>query len=653
MWRRQPAGDGFLGSVGVRRPAVAPPGRRRAAGRWIRQMRLGPPGAAPFRPLAAAAARLRRARPPSIATEPAPTRCCAGEERRFTTGTDLALLLATGVGPLVLGRSGLGAGARAAARPTRRRRCGPDRCMCADDAQPVPAQFTQPAPAGAGRPRRPTPTDDPGPCGELARARRLEQVAISQSANAAARRLCPALRSRSHASPSRAQNTAAYLELAGAAGGGGRRGHRSVPAGHPRRRCARAGPRSTGSWAQRPWPAPGSSSITCRRSTRAIFSCDPLAAAAPAGTPDAMVSAAAGRWAAARACPEADSSAPASACPRTACPTCAKMPTRARSDRLIGCRAAVIVLLVSAAGRGARSASHPGRATRRRHHRPRRRPRRRLPPPAPGPRPRIAITELEPWPGKARPPRWPCSCRTGSSWRWCGRGSTCSIRPTSPSGWPAPPSCRDARPRPASSGLGELLGVLFVIRVKVDNDGNSYKMTARLFSTEGAAPAALPVAAQSRTCDVCTAQEAREQMIRLADGLRPRIEEHTALPPPPAQPRDDGPAVWPAWTAVGAGLLGVVVGALVLRSADSGGSQRRAALGGALMGAGLTTVAGGAACGDLGRPPRSPGPARPGPGPAVPTPEPSPATDMRHDRPLPPTRCGQLGREQKPIGLTV
>ena len=44
---------------------------------------------------------------------------------------------------------------------------------------------------------------------------------------------------------------------------------------------------------------------------------------------------------------------------------------------------------------------------------------------------------------------------------------------------------------PCLKRTGDLLGVPFVIRVKVDNVGNSYKMTARLFSTQGAAPAAL------------------------------------------------------------------------------------------------------------------------------------------------------------------
>jgi hypothetical protein len=151
------------------------------------------------------------------------------------------------------------------------------------------------------------------------------------------------------------------------------------------------------------------------------------------------------------------------------------------------------------------------------------------------------------------------------------------------------PELQGCETSPCLKRTGDLLGVPFVIRVKVDNVGNSYKMTARLFSTQGAAPAALPVAAQSRACDVCTAQEAREQMIRLADGLRPQIEEHTALPAPPPSQRDDGPRAWAGWTAVGTGLLGVVAGALVVRSAETG-THRRAALGGALMGVGLTTA---------------------------------------------------------------
>ena len=275
--------------------------------------------------------------------------------------------------------------------------------------------------------------------------------------------------------------------------------------------------------------------------------------------------------------------------------------------------AAVIVLLVSAASAAVAAPAAPAAPPPAPASAP---PSPVLAAPAPAPRPRIAITELT-LAGEGAAPALAMQLQDGFVLALVRAGIDVLDSTDVAKRLASAPELQGCETSPCLKRTGDLLGVLFVIRVKVDNDGNSYKMTARLFSTQGAAPAALPVAAQSRTCDVCTAQEAREQMIRLADGLRPRIEEHTALPPPPTQKRDDGPAVWPAWTAVGAGLLGVVVGALVLRSSDSGGSQRRAALGGALMGAGLTTsVVGLHAAISAG--PLQPGPAWPGSGPAVP-----------------------------------
>jgi hypothetical protein len=207
--------------------------------------------------------------------------------------------------------------------------------------------------------------------------------------------------------------------------------------------------------------------------------------------------------------------------------------------------------------------------------------------PATGPRPRIAITELT-LAGEGAAPALAMQLQDGFVLALVRAGIDVLDSTDVAKRLAGAPELQGCETSPCLKRTGDLLGVPFVIRVKVDNAGNSYKMTARLFSTQGAAPAALPVAAQSRACDVCTAQEAREQMIRLADGLRPRIEEHTALPPPPPPRRDDGHPTWPAWTAVGAGLLGVVAGALVVQAAGTD-SQRRAALGGALMGAGLTT----------------------------------------------------------------
>jgi len=94
------------------------------------------------------------------------------------------------------------------------------------------------------------------------------------------------------------------------------------------------------------------------------------------------------------------------------------------------------------------------------------------------------------------------------------------------------------------------------VRVKVDVAGNSYKMVARLFSTEGEAPAELPVSTKSRTCDVCTVAEARDYIVRLADAVRPDLEEPVAPPPPPVRvpppppPPLLGPS-WPRWRRAG------------------------------------------------------------------------------------------------------
>ena len=81
---------------------------------------------------------------------------------------------------------------------------------------------------------------------------------------------------------------------------------------------------------------------------------------------------------------------------------------------------------------------------------------------------------------------------------------------------------------PCLKAIGQLLDVGYIVRVKVDVAGNSYKTVGRLFTTEGAAPAALPIATESKSCDVCTVAEARGVMLRLADALRSRIEESAA-----------------------------------------------------------------------------------------------------------------------------
>jgi TolB-like protein len=136
--------------------------------------------------------------------------------------------------------------------------------------------------------------------------------------------------------------------------------------------------------------------------------------------------------------------------------------------------------------------------------------------------------------------------------------------------------------------LGQVLDVRYVLLLKVNVNGNSYRMTARLFTTEGSTPAVLPVDTQSRFCDVCTVAEARDLMIRLADAIKRPIEEalaaQTAVPPPPP-PK---PSVLPV-AGLGVGLLAIVGGGILIYSADSN-DKTVPAIGGALVGAGLTVV---------------------------------------------------------------
>lgn len=140
---------------------------------------------------------------------------------------------------------------------------------------------------------------------------------------------------------------------------------------------------------------------------------------------------------------------------------------------------------------------------------------------------------------------------------------------------------------PCLKRVGHMLEVRHVLQVDVKIEGNSYKMTARVFSTEGAAPAALPVKNQSRFCNVCTADEARDVMIRLAEDVKGPLEhaQLTGGAPPPSAPR----RVWP-WFAVTGGALAALAGILTISSAPKDGKDS-AAVGGVLVGAGLSAAA--------------------------------------------------------------
>jgi len=132
--------------------------------------------------------------------------------------------------------------------------------------------------------------------------------------------------------------------------------------------------------------------------------------------------------------------------------------------------------------------------------------------------------------------------------------------------------------------------------------GNSYKGVARLFSTEGAAPAALPIATESKSCEVCTVAEARSTMLKLADAVRSHVDEPAPPPPtapppapPPAPPHLAGPVI----TGM-AGALAVAAGAVVLAAngpcmgANCSEGRLRNTMGGVLIGAGAALTVTGA-----------------------------------------------------------
>ena len=163
------------------------------------------------------------------------------------------------------------------------------------------------------------------------------------------------------------------------------------------------------------------------------------------------------------------------------------------------------------------------------------------------------------------------------------------------------PELADCDSSPCLKTVGDILAVKYVIRVKVDVAGNGYKMIARLFSTEGAMPAALPISTKSRTCEVCTVAEARDYMLKLADAIKPDLDEPAivvvAAPAVQAAPR---PSPLPPLLAAMGGLLTVGIGVALLATlpdcqapnqpSTCEDNRVRGALGGGLVGAGIATA---------------------------------------------------------------
>ena len=137
--------------------------------------------------------------------------------------------------------------------------------------------------------------------------------------------------------------------------------------------------------------------------------------------------------------------------------------------------------------------------------------------------------------------------------------------------------------------LGQMLDVSHVLRVTVAVTGNSYDMTARLFSTEGLSPAEVPIDTQTRFCPVCTVDEARQKIIQLGDAAKNPVELWLAQqrPPPPPPPP---PSSWRrplAATGIALGFATIVAGGALL--ANSGhDSKKEPAVAGAMIGVGAS-----------------------------------------------------------------
>jgi hypothetical protein len=151
---------------------------------------------------------------------------------------------------------------------------------------------------------------------------------------------------------------------------------------------------------------------------------------------------------------------------------------------------------------------------------------------------------------------------------------------------------------PCLKSIGQLLDVRYLVRVKVEVSGNSYKVVGRVFSTEGPSPAALPLANKSKSCEVCTVAEARDVMLRLADQLKVYLDEAPATPVPTAPVEPPAPPSHMAGPVMAAMIGGVAmaVGVAVLKTLGScdatkcSENRTRSAFGGALLGAGAAVT---------------------------------------------------------------
>jgi hypothetical protein len=165
------------------------------------------------------------AAPAAFSLDVPPPACCArGDEltKVNTTGVDLALLLATGVGPMVLTQSAF---ARVAAALPAAPTMTPGKLLVATWPSPIDAEWTTLPRFALVDGAEPPSTGDEGPCVDLGRARRIEWVA-NQTVDAAKAETPFAPHPPSAAcvqgcdldpsEPTAPLNSAAYVEIGGA-----------------------------------------------------------------------------------------------------------------------------------------------------------------------------------------------------------------------------------------------------------------------------------------------------------------------------------------------------------------------------------------------------------------------------------------------------
>jgi hypothetical protein len=157
---------------------------------------------------------------PFLPSDPRDTCCKETDAERLSTGVDLALMLDTGVGPLVLSQSAwtrvlaaLTVQTDPAAMPVET----PGVLNIATWTSPIAATWST-IPRFALVDNETGGATDPGPCVELGRSRRIEQVAVlvqAAEANQATTDVCTQPCDNDVREPDKSQNSAAYLELGG------------------------------------------------------------------------------------------------------------------------------------------------------------------------------------------------------------------------------------------------------------------------------------------------------------------------------------------------------------------------------------------------------------------------------------------------------